>query len=66
MNREEYLLSKIPKELDYDKKYFNNFEKWATYMGGGVYQWRGLFNSCTRLLFLEGVLMQERIEFKTD
>lgn len=65
-NREEYLLSKIPKGLDYDSKYRDNFEKYARYMGNGVYTWKGLHATETRILFLTGVLMSERVDFKQE
>lgn len=62
--REKYLLSKIPKDLDYDSKYGENFTKYARYMGNGVYSWKGILATDTRILFLIGVLKSERIEFK--
>lgn len=65
-NREEYLLSKIPKGLDYETKYWSNFKKYATFMGNGVYQWKGILANDTRTLFLMGVLRSERIDFKEE
>lgn len=64
--REEYLLSKIPKGLNYNEKYEENFNKYARYMGNGTYSWKGLYASSLRLLFLTGVLMSEKINFKQE
>jgi hypothetical protein len=66
MGRENYLLSKIPKGLDYNSKYEANFEKYARYMGNGVYSWKGIHATDTRILFLTGVLMSEKVVFKQE
>jgi hypothetical protein len=66
MSREEYLLSKIPKDLDYDSKYFENFSKYARYMGNGVYSWKGHLATDVRILYLSGILSSERIKFKEE
>lgn len=62
--RIKYLESKIPSDLDYEAKYYNNFAKYATYIGNGVYTWRGIHATNTRELFLMGVLKMEKIKFK--
>jgi len=49
-----------------EEKYLKGFEKYATYTGGGTYQWQGLRSSDTRELWLMGVLWKERIEFKVE
>jgi hypothetical protein len=61
------LEAKLPKpEETYEKKYLNRFEKYATYMGGGVYQWQGLYASDTRVLWLKGILALEGIWREED
>jgi hypothetical protein len=62
--RIKYLESKLPKGLDYEGKYYNNFSKYACYMGNGVYTWKGIHATDTRELFLMGVLSSEKIKFK--
>lgn len=64
--RETYLLSKIPKGLDYDTKYHDNFKKYARYMGNSIYTWKGIYASDTRILYLTGVLRSEGITFKEE
>lgn len=66
MERENYLLSKIPKDLDYDAKYEAHFNKYARYMGNGSYSWKGLYANDVRILFLTGVLMSEKTKFKQE
>ena len=66
MKREEYLLSKIPRGLDYDSKYEANFNKYARYMGNGVYSWKGIYATDIRILFLTGILMSEKIDIKNE
>ncbi|BAV39347.1 hypothetical protein BPT24_223 [Tenacibaculum phage pT24] len=63
---EEYLESLIPNndEDSLRKKYFNNFEKYASYLGNGVYTWDGFYSSCTRELWLMGALHREKIIFE--
>lgn len=65
-NRIQYLESKLPKELDYDKKYGENFNKYSRYMGNGVYTWKGVLATDTRELFLLGVLKSEGVDFKRE
>lgn len=62
--RIKYLESKLPTGLDYEGKYYDNFAKYARYMGNGVYTWRGIHATDTRELFLMGVLRMEKVEFK--
>ena len=64
MNRINYLEKKLPKGIDVNDKYGKNFDKYARYMGNGVYSWKGLMATDTRELFLIGVLRSEGIEFK--
>jgi len=65
--RIEYLESLLPMSEDkLEEKYLKGFEKYATYTGGGTYQWQGLRSSDTRELWLMGVLWKERIEFKIE
>lgn len=66
MNRTNYLESKLPKDLDVDKKYRENFNRYSRYMGNGVYSWKGLFADDTRELFLIGCLRSENIKFKEE
>ena len=65
--RIEYLESLLPtKESELEKKYYSKFEKYATYLGNGVYQWMGIVSSCTRELWLMGVLHWEKIEYEQE
>ena len=66
MNRTEYLESKLPKGLDVEKKYGDTFNKYARYMGNGVYSWGGDVATDTRELFLIGILRRENIKFKEE
>jgi hypothetical protein len=59
--RIKWLESLIPKGVDIDKKYFDRFAKNACYMGNGVYQYRDIYSTDTRELFLITSLMQEGI-----
>jgi len=63
-DREKYLESKLPKNVDIEAKYRKNFERYATYLGNGIYQWKGITATDTALLFLMGVLRSENINFK--
>lgn len=63
-NREEYLLSLIPEDLDYVEKYWSNFEKYARYMGNGVYSWKDMLSNSTSELFYMGILRSEQIKFE--
>lgn len=64
MNRIEHLESKLPKDLDHEAKYRQNFNKYASYLGNGVYEYRGIKATDTAELYLLYVLTTERIEFK--
>lgn len=64
VEREEYLMSLIPDELDYVKKYWSDFEKNSRYMGNGVYSWKGVLSDNVRELFLVGVLSSEKIDYE--
>ena len=66
MNRINYLEKKLPKGIDVNDKYGKNFDKYARYMGNGVYSWKGLMTADTRELFLIGVLRSEGITFKEE
>lgn len=57
------LEAKVAKELpkDIEGKYWDNFTKFSTYMGEGVYQWKGILASDTRVLFLKGILRCEGV-----
>ena len=60
--RIEWLESLIPKGVDIDKKYFDKFTKYTRYMGNGVYQYRNIYSTDTRELFLLTSLIQEGID----
>lgn len=62
--REEYLMSLIPDDLDYVKKYWSDFEKNLRYMDNGAYSWKGVLSDNVRELFLVGVLLSEKIDFE--
>lgn len=62
--RIKYLEGLVPEDVDIDDKYWDNFDKYATYMGNGVYQWKGILATCTRELFLMGALRSEKVEFE--
>ena len=65
--RIKYLESLLPMSEDkLEKKHLKHFEKYATYMGGGTYQWQGIRSSDTRELWLMGVLCREQIEFEFE
>ena len=59
-----YLESLVPKDVDIDKLFFINYAKFATYMGNGVYSYRGIHSTDTRELFLMSSLQQLKIEYK--
>lgn len=60
--RIKYLESLVPEGVDIDEKYFNRFAKYACYMSNGVYQYRGVYSTDTRELFLITSLLQEGID----
>lgn len=63
-DRIDYLESLIPEGLDVNEKYGKNFDKYARYMGNGIYSYHGLFATDTRELFLMTSLFREGIKFK--
>lgn len=62
--RIKYLQSKLPKDVDLEKKYEKDFAKQASYMGNGIYSFAGAYASDTREVFLMGILGIEGIEYK--
>ena len=63
---EAELLKKFPsveERLKLEEKHEKNFEKYARYMGNGVYSWKGINAVDTRQLFLLGILAHERIYY---
>ncbi len=63
--RISYLESKLPvPEQELVDKYWSGFEKYATYMGGGVYSWNGFLSTDTRELWLMGILHRMNVKFK--
>lgn len=65
--RIKYLESKLPKgylKSEEEKKDYQNFSKYAQYMGNGVYSWRGIVGTDTNELFLMAVLSRKGIEYK--
>lgn len=58
----EKKFSKIPKEKQ--DKYYENFCKYARYMGNGTYSWLDIYSIDTRELYLMGCLQKEKIPFK--
>lgn len=61
--RVEYLVSKLPKDVNIEEKYKADFEKYARYLGNGTYSWKGIYAPDTRILWLTGVLKMEGIKF---
>lgn len=51
--RIKYLENLLPSK-EIEDKHWKNFEKHATYLGNGVYQWCGIISPNTRALFLMG------------
>lgn len=62
--RIKYLESLIPEGVDINELYFQNFSKFAQYMGNGVYSYRGLHSTDTRELFLMTSLSRLNIKYK--
>lgn len=58
----ERLEKLIPDGVDLEEKYFDNFAKYSTRIGNGVYQWRGITDTDTRILFLKGALLIEGVD----
>jgi hypothetical protein len=63
-NRNEYLQSLIPKDVDINERFYDNFSKYAQYMGNGVYSYRGILSTDTQELFLMTSLLQLEIPYK--
>ena len=61
MNLIQKLEKKITKEME--EKHYPRFEKYASYLGNGVYGIRGLYSTDTRELFLMFVAKEEGIEY---
>ena len=59
-----YLENLVPKDVDIDKLFYDNFAKFASYMGNGIYSYRGLYSTDTRELFLMSSLQRLKIEYK--
>ena len=64
INKPESARNKREITTDVETKYRSNFEKYASYLGHGVYQWRGATATDTRELFLLVVLRAENVKFK--
>ena len=63
--RIKYLESLLPvDEAILNERYFDKFEKYATYTGNGTYHWLGISATDTRELWLMGVLFKEGIDYK--
>ena len=63
--RIKYLESLLPQpEVDIEPKYRKEFEKFARYLGNGIYSWMGIYSNDTRELWLMGVLAREGIEYE--
>jgi len=63
--RIKYLESLLPcDEKILEIEYFEKFEKYATYLGNGIYQWLGITATDTRELWLMGILFKEGVEFE--
>lgn len=61
--RIQYLESKLPADRDIESKYRDQFERYARQMYDGVYSWCGVTAKDTRELFLEVILLKEKIKF---
>lgn len=67
LDRVKYLESLLPLSEDVlSERYWSNFEKYASYLGNGVYSWTGILANDTRELWLMGVLWKEGIEFEQN
>ena len=65
--RYKYLENLIPFSTEeMDEKYYTIFTKEAFFVKTNLYEWRGLFSSDTRELYLMGVLLREGINFEYD
>lgn len=63
-NRISYLESLMP--AGSEEKHFDQFERFSTYMGNGVYQWLGILSANLRELFLMGCLHKEGINYERE
>ena len=67
--RLEYLelkLKTLEKSVDVEEKYRKPFEKFARYDKlTESYNWRGVVSKDVRELFIEAVLLQEKVKFKS-
>lgn len=59
-----YLENLVPKDVDIDKLFYDNFAKFASYMGNGIYSYRGLYSTHTRELFLMYCLRELGINYE--
>ena len=57
-------LGKTPVEME--AKHEKMFERQAMYLGGGTYEWCGVYSTDTRELFLLGVLIREGQPLKNN
>lgn len=65
--RYEYLENLLPFSFEeMEERYYEIYIKEAMFVGPQMYEWRGLFSSDTRELFLMGVLLREGIKFEYD
>lgn len=65
-NRIKYLESLLPSDEDSKQKIDDawvQFDKYATYLGNGVYQWLGIVAKDSRELFLMGCLHKLNIPY---
>jgi len=66
-SRVKYLEGLLPKpEDEIDSMYAQRFNKYATYLGNGVYQWGGIIASDLRELYLMGVLSREGVQYRQE
>lgn len=66
--RIKYLESLMPKEKwdEAETKYRKGFDKYACYLGNGVYKWRDIVSTDTRTLWLMGVLSMENVNYERE
>lgn len=66
-NRIKYLEGLLPvPEEELEDKYRSGFDKYCTYTGNGTYLWLGIRATCTRELWLMGILHKEKIPYKQE
>lgn len=56
------LEKKISKKLE--EKHWKQFERQASFLGNGIYGWRGVYSTDTRELFLMGIALVEGIKYE--